>query len=219
MFFLCSPKLAEQGCMSADFCVVNIHVYCVSFFANKELIGWWRKLESKGTTRISSWKDSGRSTTPWYPFQSWCHRHPQTIDPGKAKESDGDITEDPRFGSQRPLGKEGCWKGPSDMSHVSRLIPPVNPLKFWDQKSSADHVRNHSSDSCHSKRSVIKISTACLGSAVRYPKGLRTDAQREENLKAQRCQSNKKYNEHQRTFLQVAFRATRDHSSFKMFQE
>lgn len=154
--FLCSPKLAEQGCMSADFCVVNIHVYCVSFFANKELIGWWRKLESKGTTRISSWKDSGRSTTPWYPFQSWCHRHPQTIDPGKAKESDGDITEDPRFGSQRPLGKEGCWKGPSDMSHVSRLIPPVNPLKFWDQKSSADHVWNHSSDSCHSKRSVIK---------------------------------------------------------------
>lgn len=58
-------------------------------------------------------------------------RAPQTstIDPGKAKESDGDITEDPRFGSQRPLGKEKfCWKGPSDMSHVSRRIPPVNIL-------------------------------------------------------------------------------------------
>ena len=37
--FFSSPTLAEQGCMSADFCVVNIHVYGVSFFANKELIG------------------------------------------------------------------------------------------------------------------------------------------------------------------------------------
>lgn len=52
--------------------------------------------------------------------------------------------------------QRGMLEGTHDMSHVSRLIPPVNPLKFWDQKSSADHVWNHSSDSCHSKRSVIK---------------------------------------------------------------
>ena len=51
---------------------------------------------------------------------------PQTTinyEPFPTKEPDGDITEDPRFGSQRPLGKEGCWKDMEGHGRTQWRVP------------------------------------------------------------------------------------------------